>query len=48
MGEGVSRMLSYVDRRQGIFFHNVAPLSQKEEVKSPDQVMSTQYFEFLL
>lgn len=47
-GGGVSRMLSYVDRRQGIFFHHVAPLSQKEEVKSPDQVMSTQYFEFLL
>lgn len=47
-GGGVSRMLSYVDGLQSIFFHLAALLSQKEEVKSPDQILSTQYFEFLL
>lgn len=49
LGEGgISRMLSYVDRLQSTFFQHAAPLSQKEEVKSPDQIMSTQYFGFLL
>lgn len=47
-GGGVSRMLSYVDVLQSTFFHHAAPLSQEEKVKSPDQIMSTQYFEFLL